>query len=95
MDVDYACKYIKQFMFETHKNFKFHELSKFEKCFRLFHRDARLFMKDFINFPTGTLTEFQNPDGFLLEIKPFQNEINLAEYLFVNGEFYFINLNFI
>ncbi|RNA07952.1 methyltransferase 24 [Brachionus plicatilis] len=82
LDVDYACKYFKQFMFETHKNFKFKELAKFEKCFRMFHRDGRLFMKDFIDTPTGTLTEFQNPGGFLLEIKDFRNEINLAEYLF-------------
>lgn len=95
INVDYACKYFKQFMFETHKNFKFFELKKFEKCFRMFHRDGRLFKKDFINTPTGTLTEFQNPDGFLLEIKEFKNEVNLAEYLIVNGEFYFININFL
>jgi hypothetical protein len=95
MDVDYACKYIKQFMFETHKNFQFHELSKFEKCFRLFRRDPRLFMQDVLGSPTGVLSEYQNPNGFLLQIKLFKNELDLAEYLVVNGEFYFLNLNFL
>ena len=47
LDIQYACKYIKQFIFETHPlrlgQNPFQLLSKLEKCFSLFHRDTRFF----------------------------------------------------
>ena len=50
LDMDYACKYFKQFAFETHPpklgKYPFQLLSKLEKCFSLFHRDTRFFKGD-------------------------------------------------
>jgi hypothetical protein len=47
LDIEYACKYFKQFIFETHPprlgEYPFRLLSKLEKCFSLFHRDTRFF----------------------------------------------------
>lgn len=94
LDMAYACKYFKQFMFETHKNFMFNDLVKLEECFFLFHRHTRFFLKDDVGGPTGLRSEFQQ-DGFLLNLDLFKNETYLAEYMFVNGEFYFLNINFL
>ena len=92
MDMEYICKYVKQLMFETHKNFKFEELARLEKCFYLFYRHTRFFLHDVYGTPTGGRSEFQN--GYKLDLNLFKNEISLAEYMFVNGEFYFVNGNF-
>jgi hypothetical protein len=54
LDMEYACKYIKQFMLETHparilspdQRRDFNSLKllrRLEKCFLLFHRDTRFF----------------------------------------------------
>lgn len=94
MDMEYMCKYVKQLVFETHANFKFKDLVHLEKCFRLFWRDTRFFKGD-SNGPTGVLTEFQNPNGWNLNIKYFRNELDLAEFMFVTGELYFLNSNFL
>lgn len=93
LDMDYACKYFKQFMFESHKNFRFQDLVKFEQCFFLFYRHTRFFIQDDGNTPTGYRTEFQQ-NAFHLDLSLFKNESYLAEYMFVNGEFYFANMNF-
>lgn len=93
-DMEYACKYIKQIIFETHKNFNFQNLVKLEECFYLFYRHTRFFIGDLFNQPTGILTEFQNPTGYKLNLALFGNETNLAEFMFVNGEIYFANENF-
>lgn len=90
--IDYLCKNVKQLMFETHKNFKFDELVKLEKCFYMFYRHTRLFLHDVYGTPTGGRSEFQN--GYHLDIGRFVNEINLSQYMFVNGELYFVNENF-
>ncbi|RMZ98987.1 methyltransferase 24, partial [Brachionus plicatilis] len=94
LDMEYACKYIKNLIFETHKNSKFVDLVKLEECFRLFWRSTRFFAGD-SNGPTGHLTEFQSPKGWKLEIKQFKNELNLAEFMFTTGELYFVNINFL
>jgi hypothetical protein len=94
LDMTYACKYIKQFVFETHANFNFTELVKLEECFFLFYRHTRFFTGDIHNTPTGVQTEFQNKNGYRLELKHFGNEINLAEFMFTSGELYFANRNF-
>ncbi|CAF1016847.1 unnamed protein product [Brachionus calyciflorus] len=95
LDIDYACKYFKSFIFETHRNCKFRDLVKLEKCFRLYFRSTRFFKGDLFTSPTGHLTEFQNPNGWKLDIKQYENEINLAEFMFTSGELYFININFL
>ncbi|CAF0854054.1 unnamed protein product [Brachionus calyciflorus] len=79
-------KYFKSFIFETHRNCKFRDLVKLEKCFRLFFRSTRFFSRNLSVSPTGQLTEFQNPNGWKLQIKKYKNEINLAEFMFTSGE---------
>ncbi len=100
LDMNYACKYLKQFLVETHfyansKGREAYELiKKLETCFRLFHRDTRFFMHD-TEGDTGHLTEFQNPSKFKLEMKEFKTELDLAFKMFSTGELYFINKNFL
>ena len=80
-------------MFETHLNFRFNELVKLEECFFMFHRHTRFYIKDLLDTPTGLKTEFQQTN-FSLNLSMFKDELYLAEYMFVNGEFYFVNKNF-
>ena len=94
MDMDYACKYFKSMVFETHTNSKFADLVKLEKCFRLFFRSTRFFAGD-SSGPTGHLTEYQNPNGWSLNIAKYGNELGLAEFMFTSGELYFVNINFV
>lgn len=93
MDMNYACKYFKQFMFETHMNFRFNELVKLEECFFMFHRHTRFYINNLLDTPTGLKSEFQQTN-FSLNLSMFKDELYLAEYMFVNGEFYFVNKNF-
>ena len=89
---DLLCKYVKQIAIETHPDtnhtsaFKlFHRL---ESCFRLFKRDQRFF------FESSSLTEWQVPN-FQINLSRFTNEIELSKWLFIYGELYFININFL
>ena len=107
LNMSYACKYIKQFVLETHppaghskNNFKYEDelyslMRKLEACFLLFHRNTRFFIGDKHGTPTGHVTEFQNNEGYLLQLKYFGNEINLAQFMFNYGELYFVNKNFL
>ena len=95
LDMSYACKYFKQLVFEAHKNFRFQEMAKLEECFMLFKRDTRFFDELFFDDRLGFLTEFQNPKGFNLKLQNYFNETYLAEVMFVSGELYFINRNFL
>jgi hypothetical protein len=96
LNMSYACKYIKQLVFETHwGTMRFSELVKLEQCFLLFRRDTRFFLNNEASPDLGMLTEFQLPNGFRLDLKSFYNETFLAEYMFVNGELYFVNKNFL
>jgi FkbM family methyltransferase len=95
LNMSYACKFVKQLLVETHANFRFKELVKLEECFYLFHRDTRFFLDEITTSKWGFITEFHNPNGFKLELKPFKNEMNLAEFMFVTGELYFVNINFV
>ncbi len=94
MDIDYFCKYVKQFMIETHPGFPPDLIYKLERCFYLFHRDSRLFLES-IRGPTGWLTEWQKTGGFSLNLSLFKNEVELSKFLFTKGELYFVNLNFL
>ena len=98
-DIDYACKYYKQFMLEAHPEsnldtYMYKLLIKLDKCFLLFHRDTRFFKGDSWG-ETGHKTEYQNPNGWLLNIKDYKNEVNLATFILSMGELYFVNENFI
>ena len=92
-DIDYACKYFKQFVLETHApdsktDIIYNLLRRLEKCFRLFHRDTRFIAPRFY----GEVFLHRN---FTIDIQYFINEINLSKFLFSIGELYFINENFI
>ena len=63
LDIDYACKYFKQFMLETHpKSFRdtsfYYLLKRLDPCFLLFHRDTRFFKGDTWT-STGLTIEYQ------------------------------------
>ena len=103
LDMEYMCKYVKQFLIETHapsprppekdpiRHWKI--LKRLEKCFSLFYRHPRFFIGD-KTMAFGPASEWQRPDGFQLEIKRFKNEKELAAFLFTFGELYFLNINF-
>ena len=95
LDMTYACKYFKQMVFETHMNFRFTDLVKLEKCFLLFKRDTRFFENGVYNSLHGPLSEFQVPNGYKLNLQSYYNETYLAEFMFVTGELYFANRNFL
>lgn len=95
LNMNYACKFFKQIIFETHKNFRFRDLEKLEQCFYLFRRDTRFF-EYLVHHPQlGFLSEFQAPQGHKINVTAFFNETFLAEFMFVTGELYFVNKNFI
>lgn len=87
------CKYVKQMAIETHSwlythpsNYKV--LKSLEVCFRLYRRDQRFYISN------GDKTEWQMPD-FSLPLNKFKDEVDLARFLFLYGELYFINKNFL
>jgi hypothetical protein len=102
LDLDYACKYIKQFVLETHTELgqsgqfdPLKVLRKLEKCFLLFHRDTRFFYllkRDKYGF---YVTEFQDHKDYKLNLTEFDNEIKLINFMFTYGELYFVNKNFL
>jgi hypothetical protein len=92
MDVDYFCKYVKQFMIESHDNMPRDLMYKLEKCFYLFHRDPRFFNGNSYG-PTGPLTEWQKPGGYSIKLNRFKNENDLATVVYTMGELCFVNLN--
>ena len=94
-NIDYACKYYKQFVIETHapsltKNL-YVLMDKLNKCFSLFRRDTRLIGPNY----SGEYIEDIVKGEFNLNLKFFENEINLVNFLLSTGELYFINENFI
>lgn len=95
LDMDYACKYFKQMVFETHKNMRFGDLVKLEQCFYLFRRDTRFFEYMVHHPQLGALSEFQAPEGFKINVAAYGDEKNLADFMFATGELYFVNKNFI
>ena len=102
LNVNYMCKYVKQFVLETHAAFIFpdvktdparhiHLLRKFEKCFNLFHRDTRFFKV----YDHTAHSEFQEPISYSVPLKEFKTEIKLIDYMVTYGELYFVNTNFL
>lgn len=94
LDMDYACKYFKQFILETHAlnltdNLIYELLGKLEKCFSLFHRDSRLIG------PNYDGQYVRGKSSVKIDLAHFENEINLSKFLFSIGELYFVNENFI
>ena len=90
---DLLSKYVKKISIETHPHEKqitfesgYKIIRSLEVCFRLFRSDHR-FMIDGIG-------EWQVED-FILSIKRFKDEVDMARVLFFAGELYFVNINFL
>jgi hypothetical protein len=97
LDMDYMCKYVKQFMLEIHiKHRKIARelMSRLERCFYLFHRDTRFYMHEG-DGPTGYMSEFQLRGNVAIEIRHFQDDLDMVDFIFNMGELYFVNLNFL
>ena len=108
LDIEYACKYFKQFILETHtskldlrvfnQNGKFDALKvlrRLEKCFLLFHRDTRFYLSSKLGVYGFYETEFQNHKNFKLDLSEFESEIELINFMITYGELYFLNENFL
>jgi hypothetical protein len=90
-------EYVKQFALEVHLKLRQDVrklLTKLEICFYLYHRDTRFFMHDGLG-ATGHLTEFQAKNQTRIELATFQDEVEMAEFMFSMGKLYFINSNFL
>ena len=89
---DLLCKYVKQIAIEIHPgldhSFDYKAIHRLDLCFRLYKRDQRFF------FNTNPMTEWQMPT-FQIDLKRFKNEVELAQWLFIYGELYFVNINFL
>ncbi len=103
IDMNYACKYIKQFVLETHykdgikpsmSGAYLRVVRKLEACFLMFKRDTRFF-KDNVGLSYGPKSEFQQPRTYKIDLNEFEDEIDLVEYLVTFGELYFVNERFI
>ena len=100
IDMDYICKYVKQFLIESHSSISVaqagHSLNdeealkamrKLEQCFLLFHRDMRFFEEG--------KSEFQEPITYKVDLKRFKSETKLIDHLVTFGELYFVNKEFL
>ena len=103
IDMDYMCKYVKQFMIETHiwklkpgAALQFRDdMRRLEKCFRMFTRYTRIY-QEFKNGPYGfQKTEFQEPKTYNLALKDFKDELDIIDFLVTFGELYFVNERFL
>ena len=93
---DLLCKYVKQIAIETHplkpesyvEQYKI--IKRMEICFRLFKRDHRFYL-------SGTAeSEWQKEHfDFKLQLNLFKDEVDLARFLFLSGELYFVNIKFL
>jgi hypothetical protein len=101
------CKYVKQIAIETHPFYPdsskvggwarlethgeiFKIIKGLDICFRLFKRDHRFYLS-----PTVTSEWQKENSAFKLELHRFKDEVDLARFLLISGELYFINANFL
>lgn len=89
---DLLCKQVKQLALETHSWLYNHThnyliIKSLEKCFRMYRRDHRFYL----NLEP---TEWQL-NSFMLDIKKYKDELELAIVLLTYGELYFVNKNFL
>jgi hypothetical protein len=107
LNVDYLCKYVKQFVLETHtpeivpnvKSVKLKEALKLmrdlEKCFLLFHRDTRFFKEGKIGKYGFWKTEFQEPKEYKIPLIEYKDELHIIDFMVTYGELYFVNKEFL
>ena len=107
INMNYLCKYVKQFAIETHTpeiNPKVFSVKlkgalklmrSLEQCFLLYHRDTRLY-KEFKPGKYGWWkTEFQEPVEYKMDLKEWENELKIIDFMVTYGELYFVNINFL
>ena len=97
-DINYACKYIKQFVLKTHPlrhtrpSNRLRIFRRLENCFALYKRNSRLFD----NGPKKKINLKEILPGYKVdEVLSSNNEIDLIDYLFLYGELSFVNKNFL
>ena len=97
LDYDYACKYFKQILIETHSpgsnNNLYYLIKRLEQCFSLFRRDSRLISPNFGGEVVKEISQEKN--GYNINLKYFKDEDNLCNFLISTGELYFVNINFL
>ena len=101
VNVDYLCKYVKQFLLETHtaeNNRKVYNLpnkgsiillQRLEKCFLLYHRKSFFFKVSNDDY------NFNHQLKYLVEFKQWENELEIFDYMVTYGNLYFVNINFL
>ncbi len=107
VNVDYLCKYVKQFMLETHTpeiNLNVFNvplegalklMRSLEKCFLLFHRDTRFYKDGKVGKYGFWKTEFQEPIEYKIPLNEFKNELEIIDFMVTYGELYFVNKNYL
>ena len=107
VNVDYLCKYVKQFMMETHTSdiipkaksvplkVALKLMRNLEKCFLLFHRDTRFYKDGKVGKYGFWKTEFQEPIEYQIPLKEYRDELQIIDFMVTYGELYFINKNFL
>jgi hypothetical protein len=103
IDIDYLCKYVKQFLIESHISRISPKISKeylillrkLEKCFLLFHRDTRFFQESGWSPYGFQKTEFQEPKSYRMDLNQYHDETDIIDFVVTFGELYFVNENFL
>ena len=71
-------------------------MRRFEKCFRLFHRDTRFYRE---RAPEGLYTnwktEFPEPITYKIDLNEWKSELELIDFMVTYGELFFVNREFI
>jgi hypothetical protein len=110
MDIDYACRYFKQILFETHivdensaltytiknteLNFKNYQAIKKLEKCFLLFHRDTRFYNSISTPENGCLTEFQKSHP--IDVRNYgKNELELLAYIVSMGELYFVNKNFL
>lgn len=101
-DMGYLCQYVKQILVETHYDnrailpglFKHYIeiFRKLEKCFLLFHRESRFlhYLQDGkIDFSVNGLKATN------YDLKEFNDDTDIFEFMITFGDSYFVNANFL
>ncbi len=100
LDIEYACIHVKQIIVETQpfgRQDSFDILRKIQKCFSLFYRKSR-FRKNEKYVPFGNHKLNVNTRNSLYNMQRViekETQENLISYLFLYGELYFANINFL
>ena len=100
LDIEYVCNHVKQIIVETQpfgRHDSFDTLRRIQKCFSLFYRKSR-FSQSERYAPYGNHNLNVNTRNSLYNMQRLiekETRENLINYLFLYGELYFANINFL